>query len=64
MCKYKEVKAGKSSRYVSSKGYLQDMRARDVRRSHEDVMGCFFIFFHQGTSMRKWLAIFSGCRSV
>jgi hypothetical protein len=39
MCKYKEAKAAKSSRYVSSKGYLQVIGARDVRRSHEEVTG-------------------------
>jgi hypothetical protein len=36
------VKAGKSLciRHISSKGYLQDFRARDVRRSHEEVTSC------------------------
>jgi hypothetical protein len=29
-----------SSRQVSSKGYLQVIRMRDVRRSHKEVMGC------------------------
>jgi hypothetical protein len=40
MCKYKEVIAGKSSRYINNKGNLQITKMREVRRSHEEVMGC------------------------
>jgi hypothetical protein len=35
MCKYKEVKVG--TRYVNSKGYLQVIRVRDIKKSHEKV---------------------------
>jgi hypothetical protein len=51
MCKYKDAKAAKSSRYVSSKGYLQvrerGMSGGLMRKSqviflhHEDVVSYF-----------------------
>jgi hypothetical protein len=46
-----------ASRHISSKCYVQIIRVRDIRRSLRQS-NRLFIFFHWGTSIRIWLAIF------